>query len=174
VRWCSTIALEHLHELGHRRIGVLTPTQPSTPDRPADIYVTAEAERLGLDVSISSSPLALTAATEVAHEVLSKTDRPTALFCFADSIAYGAYAAARELGLRIPDEVSISGYDDHPMSALLTPALTTMDWNTDRIIRAAVRLVLAAIERRPYRRRTVQPPHLRARGSTGPPRQPAD
>jgi len=162
-----TLALEHLHKLGHRRIGVLTPTQPSTPDRPADIHVTAEAERLGLDVSIISSPPVLTAATEVAHEVLSKTDRPTALFCFADSIAYGAYAAARELGMRIPDEVSISGYDGHPMSALLTPALTTMDWNVDRIVRAAVRLVLAAIERKPYRRRTVQPPHLRKRGSTG-------
>ena len=164
-----TLALEHLHKLRHRRIGVLTPTQPSTPDRPADIHVTAEAERLGLDVSIISSPPALPAATEVAREVLSKTDRPTALFCFADSIAYGAYAAARELGLRIPGEVSISGYDDHPMSALLTPALTTMDWNTDRIVRAAVRLVLAAIERKPHRRRSVQPPHLRKRGSTGPP-----
>jgi LacI family transcriptional regulator, galactose operon repressor len=164
-----TLALEHLHNLGHRRIGVLTPTQPSTPDRPADIYVTAEAERLGLDVSIISSPPALAAATEVAREELAKTDRPTALFCFADSIAYGAYAAARELGLRIPDEVSVSGYDDHPMSALLTPALTTVDWNVDGIVRAAVRLILAAIESRPYRRRTVQPPQLRERGSTGPP-----
>jgi LacI family transcriptional regulator len=151
-----TLALEHLHNLGHRRIGVLTPTQPSTPDRPADM-------------SIISSPPALAAATEAAREVLSKTDRPTALFCFADSIAYGAYAAARELGLRIPDEVSVSGYDDHPMSALLTPALTTVEWDIDGIVRAAVRLILAAIERRPYRRRTVQPPHLRERGSTGPP-----
>ena len=164
-----TLALEHLHDLGHRRIGVLTPTQPSTPDRPADIHVTAEAERLGLDVSIISSAPALAAATEVAREVLSKSDRPTALFCFADSIAYGAYAAARELGLRIPDEVSVSGYDDHPMSALLTPALTTVDWNIDGIVRAAVRLILAAIESKPYRRRTVQPPQLRERGSTGPP-----
>jgi len=163
------LALGHLRKLGHRRIGVLTPTQPSTPDRPADIHVTAEAERLGLDVSIISSPPALTAATEVAREVLSKTDRPTALFCFADSIAYGAYAAARDLGLRIPDDVSISGYDGHPMSGLLTPALTTMDWNIDRIVRSAVRLVLAAIEGKPYRRRTVQSPHLCERGSTGPP-----
>ena len=88
-------------------------------------------------MSIISSPLALTAATEVAHEVLSKADRPTALFCFADSIAYGAYVAARDLGLRIPDEVSVCGYDDHPMSALLTPPLTTMDWNIDGIVRAA-------------------------------------
>ena len=42
------------------------------------------------------------------------------------------------------------------MSALLTPALTTMDWNVDRIVRTAVRLVLAAVEEKPYRRRTVQ------------------
>jgi DNA-binding LacI/PurR family transcriptional regulator len=165
-----TLALEHLRDLGHRRIGVLTPTQPSTPDRPADIYVRAEAERLGLDARITSSPVALASATEVARKVLSKTDRPTALFCFADSIAYGAYAAARQLGLRIPDEVSVSGYDAHPMSALLTPALTTVDWNLRGIVRAAVRIVLAAIEEKPRRRRTVQPPHLLQRGSTAPPR----
>ena len=164
-----TLAMEHLHDLGHRRIGVLTPTQPSTPDRPADLHVTAEAERLGLDVAIISTPVALPAATEVARDVLARRERPTALFCFADSIAYGVYAAARELGLRIPDDVSVSGYDDHPMSALLTPALTTMDWNVDGIVRSAVRLILAAIEQKPHRRRTVQPPHLRARGSTGPP-----
>jgi LacI family transcriptional regulator len=164
-----TLALEHLRALGHQQIGVLTPTHQSTPDRPADIHVTAEAERLGLEVSIIVSSPALAAATEAAHKVLSAADRPTALFCFADSIAYGAYAAARELGLRIPDEVSISGYDDHPMSALLTPALTTMDWSIGRIVRASVRVILAAIERKPYRRRIVQPPHLRARGSTGAP-----
>ena len=69
------LALAHLHKLGHRRIGVLTPTQPSTPDRPADIQVTAEAERLGLDVSIISSPPVLAEATEVAREVLTQ-DRP--------------------------------------------------------------------------------------------------
>ena len=101
--------------------------------------------------------------------MLSTDDRPTALFCFADSIAYGAYEAARDLGLRIPDDVSVSGYDDHPMSALLTPALTTVNWNTDRIVQAAVRIILAAIEGKSYRRRTVQSPSLRERGSTGPP-----
>src|SRR5262249_58828414 len=51
-----TLALEHLHRLGHRRIGVLTPTEPSTPDRPADIHVTAEAARPGLAAAATRSP----------------------------------------------------------------------------------------------------------------------
>src|SRR5262249_56778994 len=71
-----TLALEHLYKLGHRRIGVLTPTWPSTPDRPADIHVTAEAERLRPDVSIISSPPALAAATQEAHQVPSETHPP--------------------------------------------------------------------------------------------------
>jgi DNA-binding LacI/PurR family transcriptional regulator len=163
-----TLALEHLHGLGHRRVGVLTPTRPRTPDRPADVCVTAEAGRLGLDVTITSSPSALPAATAVARGILGRRDRPAALFCFSDSIAYGCYAAAREHGLRIPGDVSICGYDDHPMSELLTPALSTVDWGIDGIVRAAVRLILAAIAGKPHGRRIVQPPQLRVRGSTGP------
>ena len=165
-----TVALEHLAGLGHRRIGVLTPTRPSTPDRPADVHVCAEAVRLGLEVQIISTSLALAGATEVACEVLGGADRPTALFCFADSIAYGVYAASRRLGVAVPEEVSVCGYDDHPMSALLSPPLTTVDWDVDGIVRAAVRLVVAAIDgKAPRRRRIVQPPSLRVRGSTAPP-----
>lgn len=164
-----TLALEHLHALGHRRIAVLTPTSPSTPDRPAEVHVAAEAHRLGLEVSVVTSPHALPDATEVTRRVLSRDPRPTALFCFADSIAYGAYAAAHELGLDIPDDVSVAGYDAHPMSRLLSPALTTFDWDIEGIIRRAVRLVVAAIDGKPQRRRVVQPPRLCPGASTGAP-----
>jgi len=168
-----TMALEHLYDLGHRHLAVLTPTRPSTPDRPAEVHVSAEATRLGLDVDVVSSPHALAGATEVARTVLSRADRPTAVFCFADSIAYGAYAAAAELGLDIPDDVSIAGYDDHPMSDLLTPRLTTVDWHIDGIIKAAARLVVGAVDGKPRRRRIVQAPTLRDRASTaGPSRIP--
>lgn len=164
-----TMALEHLHGLGHRHIAVLTPTRESTPDRPAEVHVSAEAERLGLDVDIVTAPHALDPATAVALDVLSRTDRPTALFCFADSIAYGAYAATSELGLDVPGDVSIAGYDDHPMSRLIRPQLTTVDWDIDRIITAAARLVVDAADGKPRRRRIVQPPTLRERASTGVP-----
>lgn len=165
-----TLALEHLASCGHRRIAVLTPTGASTPDRPAEVHVNAEADRLRLDVRVVTSRHALAPATEVAREVLNGGDRPTAVFCFSDSIAYGAYAAARELRLAVPADLSIVGYDDHPVSALLTPALTTVDWDIEGIIRDAVRLVVAAIDGKPQRRRIVRSPELRERASTGPPR----
>lgn len=168
-----TLALDHLKSLGHRRIAVLTPTLASTPDRPAEVHVSAEAERLGLDVSVVASPHTLPEATLVAREVLSRRPRPTAVFCFADSIAYGAYAAARELGLGIPDDVSICGYDNHPLSALLSPELTTVDWDTEGIVRDAVRLVLAATEGSHRRKRITKSPQLIVRGSTSRPRRSA-
>lgn len=162
-----TLALEHLHGLGHRRVAVLTTTRPSTPDRPADTYVLTEAERLKLDVRLLASPQSVAEAAEAAGEALAATDRPTALFCFSDSIAYGAYSAARELDLAIPKDVSIVGYDDHPVSRLLTPALTTFDWDLAGIIRSATQLVVNAIDGNPRRRRIVKAPTLRERGSTG-------
>jgi len=120
-------ALEHLHALGHRRFAVLRPPGSPTTDRPAEVYVGAEAERLGLDVRVVSTKYELEEATAVAQEVLCAARRPSAVFCFSDSIAYGVYAAARELGLRIPDELSVSGYDDNPQSALLTTPLPSFE-----------------------------------------------
>ena len=73
--------------------------------------------------------------------------------------------AAAELGLSIPGDVSVMGYDDHPMSGLLSPGLTTVDWDIDGIVRAAVRLVTAAADGGARRRRVVQKPTLRERGS---------
>ena len=159
-------ALEHLCALGHRRIAVLRPPGSPTTGRPAEVYVAAEADRLGLDVSVLSTPYGLEEATEVGREALSATPRPTAAFCFSDSIAYGVYAAARELGLTIPDQLSVIGYDDHPISALLTPPLTSFDWDSERLVEVAVDMVLAVIDGRRRRRRVVIEPVLRDRSST--------
>ncbi|TNY38522.1 LacI family DNA-binding transcriptional regulator [Thermomonospora catenispora] len=164
-----TQALEHLAALGHRRIGVLTSTQPSTPDRPADRYVNAEAGRLELEVTSAVASQSWTEAAETALEMLAGPDRPTAVFCFSDSIAYGVYAATRALKLHVPGEVSVCGYDNHPMSALLTPPLTTVDWDIDGVVDAAVRVVVDAVDGRAGgRRRVVRSPALRVRDSTGP------
>ncbi|WP_245691114.1 LacI family DNA-binding transcriptional regulator [Sinosporangium album] len=167
-----TMALEHLRARGHRRIAVLTPTRASTPDRPADVHVTAEARRLGLDITVVTAAQSAHGAAEAAGALLDRPadERPHAVFCFADSIAYGVYAAASTRGLRIPDDLSVMGYDDHPMSALLTPGLTSVNWDIDGIVRAAVRLVVEAVDadgQTTRRRRVVQAPDLRERGSVG-------
>lgn len=164
-----TFALEHLAGLGHRRIAVLTPNRPSTPDRPAELHVGIEAARLGLDVRLVTSPHALAGATVCAVEVLTTDDRPEAVFCFADSIAYGVYAAARQLRLDIPGDVSVMGYDSHPMSALLSPALTTVDWDLEGIVRQATTLAVAQIDGQANRRRFVRSPRLWVRDSTASP-----
>lgn len=162
-----TLALEHLYQLGHRHIAVLTPTRPSTPDRPADVHVNAEADRLGIRVDVVTSPQALPGATEAALKVLSAPDRPTALFCFSDSIAYGVYAATRRLGIAVPGDVSVAGFDNHPMSAVLTPPLTSVDWDIEGIVHSAVRVIVGGIEGKQRRRRIVCEPSLLQRESTG-------
>jgi LacI family transcriptional regulator len=163
VRW----ALDHLHGLGHRRVAVLRPPGSPTNDRPAEVYVGAEADRLGLEVDVVSAPYELQQATAVARAVLAGERRPTAVFCFSDSIAYGVYAAARELQLRIPNDLSVIGYDDHPVSILLAPPLTSFSWDAERLVEVAVGMVLSAIDGQPRRRRRmVIEPDLRERAST--------
>lgn len=161
-------ALEQLHAAGHRRIAVLRPPGAPTTDRPAEVVVAAEAERLGLEVSVTGTPYELEEATVVARAVLSGgAERPTAAFCLSDSIAYGVYAAARALGLRIPEELSVIGYDNHPVSALLAPPLSSFDWDPDRLALVAVEMVLGAIAGK-RRRRVVIEPTLCRRESIAP------
>jgi len=139
-------ALEHLHALGHRRVAVLRPPGSPTNDRPAELFVVSEADRLGLEVQVVTARYELREATELANRVLTEALRPTAVFCFSDSIAYGVYAAARELGVAIPAELSVIGYDDHPISTLLSPPLTSFSWGSKRLIEVAVQMLLAAME----------------------------
>lgn len=113
--------MEYLHGLGHRRVTVLTPTRPSTPDRPADVYVGEAADRLGLRAELVPCPQELSEATAVARRVLQSAHSPTAVFCFSDSLAYGVYAAAAEDSLEVGRDVSVVGFDDHPVSRVLTP-----------------------------------------------------
>ena len=114
-----------------------------------------------------SAEYELQEATDVARAVLTEARRPSAAFCFSDSIAYGVYAAARELGLKIPADLSVIGYDDHPVSILLAPPLTSFSWNSKHLVEVAVGMVLGAIDGHPRRRRRVViEPELRERAST--------
>jgi LacI family transcriptional regulator len=115
--------LRHLGALGHRRIVVLSWAVDTSPDRQAERAVAAGARSLGLDCDVVACAYSLNGSRPLALELLRGDDRPTAVFCLSDSIAYGVYVACAELGLRIPDDVAVAGFGDHPISRLLAPAL---------------------------------------------------
>jgi DNA-binding LacI/PurR family transcriptional regulator len=164
-RYGVEAALAHLAALGHRRIGLLAPALPSTPGRPAQVLAASVASRLGVDLVEISAPAATADAVEAATTLLTGPDRPTGVFCLSDSLAFAVYRAAREVGLRLPEDLSVVGYDDHQLAALVDPGLTTMAWDEDAIVEAAVDQLEDPAAPAPTFR-----PELVVRGSTGPPR----
>ena len=167
------MVLEHLYALGHRRIAVLTPSRPSTPDRPAERVVTEKCAALGMEATVVNTRHAMEAATEAAAAVLAADPGPTAVFCLSDSIACGVFAAAAAAGLAIPGDVSVAGYDDHPIARVVAPSLTSVDWGLPDVATAAAGLLAAAVAGRPRARARVRvAPALVERASTAPPRAP--
>jgi LacI family transcriptional regulator len=165
-------ALRTLARVGHRRIAVLTPGRVTTPDRPAELIVQQMADELNLDARLYTSPNDLTGACAVALEVLHDPDPPTAFFCLADSMAYGVYAAARELDLCVPAQLSVLGYDDNAVSRLLDPPLSSYRWPTDVLVSSVVERTMRAIEGRKHTRRKVLTPTAQPRGSLAAPYPP--
>lgn len=163
-----TDGLTRLAQAGHRRVALLTPGGLETPDRPAEEVVRRLAPELGVTADFLTTAHDLDAAGLVVRERLALPDPPTAFLCLSDSIAYGVYSAAADLGRRIPTDLSVIGYDDRPVSRLLNPPLSTYRWPMDELVSAVVQVTLKAIEGRRSRRR-VLPPTPRPRGSVGPP-----
>jgi LacI family transcriptional regulator len=164
-----TDGLEQLAAAGHRRVAVLTPSDRATPDRPAEQVVARVAGELGLTATLRTTPHDLDGASAAVCEVLAGTDPPTAFLCLADSIAYGVYDAAVRLGLSVPADLSVIGYDDTPVSRLLNPPLSTYRWPVTELIEAVVTRTIAAIDDGRHSRRKVLSPERVERGSVAPP-----
>ncbi|HEY7073266.1 MAG TPA: LacI family DNA-binding transcriptional regulator [Acidimicrobiales bacterium] len=168
-------ATRHLLELGHRRIGFLAgrPDLESARSREqgyrqaladAGIAVDPDLIRVGdYDLEMSQEP---------ARQLLTLDDRPTAIFAANDLSAMQTMHVARTLGLAIPGDVSVVGFDNIPESALIEPPLTTIDQSIQEMGRRAVELLIAVIdgETGPAQQVTL-PTRLVVRQSTGvPPR----
>jgi LacI family transcriptional regulator len=162
-------ALEHLAGLGHRSIGILAPSLPSTPGRPAEVLGETLGAVMNLDVTVASSPPSVAGAAGAAHQMLSVTPRPTALFCLSDSIAFGAYHAAREMNLTVPDDLSVLGFDDSALASLVSPALTTFGWDEQAIVDAAVGYLAEPADGEARSNTTSFRPEFLERASTAPP-----
>ena len=115
--------------------------KPSAPSR-------ARRRRSGSTAASSPARTRSTAHARSRSSCSRATDRPTAILCMSDSIAYGVYAACAELGLSIPGDVAVAGFGDHPISRLLSPPLTSTVWDVEQVARARDRFLLAGDRRR--------------------------
>ncbi len=162
----------HLVELGHRRIGVI--------GGPGD-WLASRSRLAGhtsalAEVGVLPSPELLRGIEPTARwgygaacELLDLPDRPTALVAFNDKAAVGALRAAYERGLRVPEDLSITGFDDIDLSRSTVPRLTTVRQPLEEMGRMAVSLLMRLLDRH-----TVDTLHVELatqlvlRGSTGP------
>lgn len=164
-------AVAHLVELGHTEIAhVSGPATLSMTQVRRDAFEEAK-KAAGLPADPALIETADRYAVDEGHRAFGHLlDRraPTAVIAGNDMIALGCYTALRERGLRCPDDVSVVGFNDMPLSGFLDPALTTVAIPQSDIGSAAAQLVLELIAGgSPVHR--LLPVGLVVRGSTGPP-----
>jgi LacI family transcriptional regulator len=166
-------AVEHLVGLGHRRIATITGMLDSRPgaDRLRGYRTAVQAAGLAYrDEYVAYGDFYAESGREAATRLLALAEPPTAIFAAADMMAIGAVLAAAELGLSVPKDVSIVGFDDIQLAPHLNPPLTTLRQDKLGLGAAAGEALIARIagdsDRSPLR---TLPVELVVRGSTGPP-----
>ncbi|MGV9867643.1 LacI family DNA-binding transcriptional regulator [Rhodococcus koreensis] len=164
----GTIATKHLLDLGHRRIGHIGGWSKVSTLR-AEAYAKAMTDA-GLSDYIDVVPSDLTedGGYRSAVSLLNRADRPTALFCSNDMTCIGAYSAALSMGLRVPQDVALVGYDNTYLAQTRHLSLTSVNGANGEIGRRAGRAVLARIagSDEPGKLDLV-PPRLEIRNSSG-------
>ena len=169
-------ATNHLIDLGHRRIAYITGSPRVGLGRgKLDGYRSALADHgiaadPGLVVESSQSVRDGYLAMQV---LLSRGPRPTAVLGVTDAVAIGAMGAIQSTGLRIPDDLSIIGFDDIPYAASVHPALTTVHQPIEELGRLAARMLFGMIRGQAEPSRAVLRCALVVRATTGPPATPS-
>jgi LacI family transcriptional regulator len=165
--------VRYLASLGHRVIGcITTPPGELVGDERYAGYVDVAApllaaEGLDLDHYVSRGSFSFASGMAAMQELLDRSPRPTAVFASNDQQAIGAMRHCQDVGISVPDEMSIAGYDDVPLASLVSPRLTTVRQPIESIGAQAVQwLTERSGEERPRRRRTRRlQPLLEIRGS---------
>ncbi|MEV5507245.1 LacI family DNA-binding transcriptional regulator [Streptomyces orinoci] len=163
----------HLLALGHRRIAHLAADVDSWTFR-VRAQALAEAVRRAPGAELTgteTAALTVAAGRAAAERALTGPGpRPTALVCDDDILAAGACKAARRLGLRVPDEVSVTGFDDLSLATAVDPELTTVRLPAEAVGEAGMRTLMAVLDQRPAPGAAL-PVELITRGSTARPAQ---
>ncbi|WP_034591011.1 LacI family DNA-binding transcriptional regulator [Hamadaea tsunoensis] len=168
-------AARHLIDLGHRRIAMINGPETVLCCRARYDGYRSTMEAAGLPVTadlVVRADLTREDGYAAAAGLLSGPDRPTAIFTANDLQALGVYQAAREAGLRIPDDLSVVGFDDLPVVAWVDPPLTTVHQPLTEMAVAATELALALGRGEPAPQIGLEiATTLTVRSSTAPPRR---
>jgi LacI family transcriptional regulator len=170
----ATLAMtRHLIGLGHRRFGLISaPTEGNdrARERGAGVRGALAAQGLALDErAVCYGKIALASGTEAMHAILRLSERPTAVVATNDVFAVGAMIACREAGVRVPDDVSITGVDSTDLGATQVPALTSVRTPIVEIGEAAARQLIARLDGQPAELQQRMPFELVIRASTAAP-----
>lgn len=147
---CMNDLLEYIISMGHRRIAYIHGQEYSsvTRDRLAAFYRTLELHRIEIPEEYVRSARYLEARdVAIQTRALLNLENPPSVILFPDDTAMiGGFNVIREMGLRIPQDISIAGYDGTRISQMLRPKLTTIKQDTDKIGREAARRLIGNIE----------------------------
>lgn len=171
-RGAAHLAVGHLLELGHRRIALIT--GPQVEDCTQDRLVGYREALRGADIEPDPALMvegdwSATSGFEAVAKLYARGVNFTALFAQNDRMAIGAIRALRERGVRIPQDVSVIGFDDLPLASYFDPPLTTMRQDMFGIGREAARLLVRALEDPTSPHRQIRlPAELVVRNSTAP------
>lgn len=172
----AMLALSHLYDFGHRRIAFMRGPEFIVDSDFRWKGILEVAQQLGLRVQpelttrLSMSSWSPELGYLPMKELLTRTRDFTALFCFNDIAAIGAIRAIQDAGLRVPEDVSVIGFDDIISAAYYKPSLTTVRQPLREMGTAGAELLLERIAHpeKPYPNEIVMQPDLIVRESTGP------
>ena len=171
-RHAGFLATRHLIGLGHERIGFIAGPADYLPTREKGAGRVEALREAGLhpDGLVAHGDFTLEGGRRAARTLLQRDDRPTGVICSSDVIAIGVVQEARELGLRVPDDLSVVGFDGIEAASWVDPPLTTIEQPIDQIATTAVELLQSVIAK-PMRSlpRVLFQPRLRQGATTAPP-----
>ena len=153
VQGCS-LALNYLYKLGHRKIAHIqgvaqADNWPSSIRKKTYIEVM---KKLNLDIPegyiVDGVNFDVSGGYDAMKELLSLKDRPTAVFASGDKLAIGAIDAIKDAGLRVPEDISVIGFDNIEIAKYVTPKLTTIRQNCQEIGKAAVDILIEQINKK--------------------------
>ncbi len=167
------LALDYLYHLGHRRIAFLGDiVHAGVRDRLSYFTQFMQERAIWNEAYVHTQSSSRSAAATYVHHLLNLAEPPTALFCASDILALGAFASAWQHGQRVPQDLSIIGFDDIEEAAELYPPLTTIRQPVEIMAREGFSLLRALIDEtliEDAHRHTIVPAELIQRASCAPP-----